>query len=99
VPAVVASSVYVAARDGTLARLDGGQPVWRVKAEQALSGGVGADERMLVVGTAKGDVLAFVNGRRQPVVESQSEQRDRCAAGGQFGPRDRAHGRSSPGGL
>jgi outer membrane protein assembly factor BamB len=31
VPAVVASSVYVAARDGTLARLDGGQPVWRVK--------------------------------------------------------------------
>jgi outer membrane protein assembly factor BamB len=59
VPAVVASSVYVAARDGTLARLDGGQPVWRVKAEQALSGGVGADERMLVVGTAKGDLLAF----------------------------------------
>jgi outer membrane protein assembly factor BamB len=59
VPAVVASSVYVAARDGTVARLDDGKQVWRIKAEQPLSGGVGADPRMLVVGTAKGDVLAL----------------------------------------
>ena len=59
VPAVVASSVYVAARDGTIARFDDGQQVWRIKADQPLSGGVGAAERMLVVGTAKGDVLAF----------------------------------------
>ncbi len=59
VPAVVGSTVYAAARDGTLLRLDDGQQVWRVKAEQALSGGVGANGQMLVVGTAKGDVLAF----------------------------------------
>jgi len=58
-PAVVGSTVYVAARDGTIARLDDGQPAWRVNAGQPLSGGVGADGRLLVVGTAKGDVLAF----------------------------------------
>lgn len=62
VPAVVGSSIYAAARDGNIVRLDDGQPVWKVKAEQALSGGVGADERTLVVGTAKGDVLAFASG-------------------------------------
>jgi outer membrane protein assembly factor BamB len=43
VPAVVASSVYVAARDGTVARLDDGKQVWRIQLEQPLSGGVGAD--------------------------------------------------------
>lgn len=58
-PAVVGSSVYAASRDGTIVRLDDGQPVWRIKAEQALSGGVGADSRIVAVGTAKGDVFAF----------------------------------------
>lgn len=59
VPAVVGSSVYAAARDGTIVRFDNGRAVWRIRAEQALSGGVGADQRLLAVGTAKGDVLAF----------------------------------------
>ncbi|HPT48855.1 MAG TPA: outer membrane protein assembly factor BamB [Accumulibacter sp.] len=59
VPAVVGSSVYAAARNGTIARFDGGQQVWRIYAEQPLAGGVGADDRLVVVGTAKGDVLAF----------------------------------------
>ncbi|HRD93320.1 MAG TPA: PQQ-binding-like beta-propeller repeat protein, partial [Accumulibacter sp.] len=59
VPAVVGSSVYAAGRDGTIARFDDGRPVWRIKTEQPLSGGVGADERLLAVGTAKGDILAF----------------------------------------
>lgn len=58
-PAVIGSSVYAAARDGTIARFDDGQQVWRIKAEQPLSGGVGADARILVVGTAKGDIFAF----------------------------------------
>lgn len=58
-PAVVADSVYAAARDGTVARFDGGRPVWRISAGQPLSGGVGADGRLVVVATAKGDVLAF----------------------------------------
>ncbi len=58
-PAVAAASVYAAAQDGTLARYDNGIQVWRVNAGQALSGGVGSDGRLVVVGTAKGEVLAF----------------------------------------
>jgi outer membrane protein assembly factor BamB len=59
VPAVVGSTVYAAARDGTIVRFDDGRPVWRIKAEKQLSGGVGADQRLLAVGTVKGQVLAF----------------------------------------
>lgn len=58
-PAVVAGSVYAAARDGTLARFDGGRQVWRVSAGQPISGGVGSDGKLVVVGTSKGEVLAF----------------------------------------
>mgnify|MGYP001206704775 CR=1 FL=1 len=58
-PAVVGSSVYVAAADGSLARIDDGAVVWNIKAAPALSAGVGSDGRLVVVGTAKGDILAF----------------------------------------
>ena len=58
-PATVGTSVYAAARDGTLARFDGGRQVWRISAGQPLSGGVGANDRLVVVGTPKGEVLAF----------------------------------------
>lgn len=60
-PAVVGSSVYAAAQDGTVARYDNGSQVWRINAGQTISGGVGADGRMVVVATAKGEVLAFDN--------------------------------------
>ncbi len=58
-PAVVGESVYVAARDGTLARFDAGRQVWRVSAGAVISGGVGADGKLVVVGSPKGEVLAF----------------------------------------
>ncbi len=58
-PAVVGESVYVAARDGTLARFDAGRQVWRVSAGTVISGGVGADGKLVVVGSPKGEVLAF----------------------------------------
>lgn len=58
-PAVVGESVYAAARDGTLARFDGGRQVWRVSVGHVISGGVGADDKLVVVGSPKGDVLAF----------------------------------------
>ncbi len=61
-PAVVAGSVYAAAADGSLARFDEGKQVWRVATGQAISGGVGTDGKLVVVGTAKGDVLAFDAG-------------------------------------
>ena len=58
-PAVVGDSVYAAGRDGTVARFDGGKQVWRISAGQPLSGGVGSDGKLVVVGTPKGEVLAF----------------------------------------
>lgn len=58
-PAVVGNSVYAAAADGSLARFDGEKQVWRVSTGQPISGGVGADGKLVLVGTAKGEVLAF----------------------------------------
>lgn len=58
-PAVVGNSVYAAARDGAVARFDEGRQVWRIAAGQPISGGVGSDGKLVVVGTPKGEVLAF----------------------------------------
>ncbi|MFA4969213.1 MAG: outer membrane protein assembly factor BamB [Sulfuritalea sp.] len=58
-PAVVGDSVYAAGRDGTVARFDGGRQIWRIAAGQPISGGVGSDGKLVVVGTPKGEVLAF----------------------------------------
>lgn len=58
-PAVVGNSFYAAARDGSLARFDDGRQVWRVSVGQVVSGGVGSDGKVVVVGTPKGEVLAF----------------------------------------
>jgi len=58
-PAAVGNSVYTAARDGSIARFDGGRQVWRATAGQTLSGGTGSDGKLAVVGTPKGEVLAF----------------------------------------
>jgi outer membrane protein assembly factor BamB len=74
-PAVVGSSVYAAAADGTITRLDNGTAVWRISAGQPLSGGVGSDGQRVVVGTAKGEVLAFdaANGREVWRTRASSE--------------------------
>ena len=60
-PAVAAGSVYAAAQDGTVARLDAGsgRQAWRVNAGRTLSGGVGADSSLVVAGTAQGEVIAL----------------------------------------
>jgi outer membrane protein assembly factor BamB len=60
-PAITVSAIYAAANDGTLMRLDPatGRVEWKISAGQALSAGPGADASLVVVGTAKGDVLAF----------------------------------------
>lgn len=58
-PAVIGSSIYVAGQEGAIAKLEDGVAAWRVNAGQPLSAGVGSDGRIVVVGTAKGDVLAF----------------------------------------
>ena len=64
-PALTADGVFAAAADGTIVRLDAGngKQVWRINAGERLTGGVGADRNLLVVGSGKGDVLAFgING-------------------------------------
>lgn len=60
-PAVTPSAIYAAATDGTLMRLDAatGRVVWKTSANKPLSAGPGAGESVVVVGTAKGEVLAF----------------------------------------
>jgi outer membrane protein assembly factor BamB len=60
-PAITADAVYAAASDGTLVRLDPatGAATWRASAARSLAAGPGADERRVVVGTDKGEVLAF----------------------------------------
>lgn len=58
-PAVVDGVVYAASAKGTITRIEDGKIVWKVEAGQALSAGVGANGKLVVVGTPKGDVLAF----------------------------------------
>jgi outer membrane protein assembly factor BamB len=60
-PALTSDAVYAAGTDGTLMRLDAatGRVVWRASAGKALSAGPGASGSLVVVGTDKGDVLAF----------------------------------------
>ena len=60
-PAVRADAVYAASQDGTLVRVDPatGAQRWRSNAGKPLSAGVGADASIVVVGTNKGEVLAF----------------------------------------
>lgn len=58
-PAVVDGRVFVAGQNGTISRLEDGKVIWKIDAGQPLSAGVGANGRLVVVATAKGDVLAF----------------------------------------
>lgn len=60
-PAVAGGSVYAAANDGTIVRLDAasGKQLWRINAGERLTGGVGADGKLVAAGTGKGEVLAF----------------------------------------
>ena len=61
-PTVLSDAIYAASQDGAVTRLDpaNGRSIWRIDAGQKLSTGVGADATLVVVGTEKGDVLAFL---------------------------------------
>jgi outer membrane protein assembly factor BamB len=60
-PAITSSAIYVADPGGTIIRVDPatGASAWRIEAGTKLSAGVGADATLVVVGTSKGEVLAF----------------------------------------
>ena len=60
-PAVTGNVVYAAGAAGTIAGFEAntGKPTTRFNAGQRLSAGVAASARLIVVGSAKGEVLAF----------------------------------------
>lgn len=60
-PATQNGAVYAANAEGEITRLDAanGKALWRVKAAEKLSGGVGVGENLVLVGTVKGNVLAY----------------------------------------
>lgn len=70
-PAVVGNAVFVAGNDGTVNKLEDGKIVWKIKAGQPLSAGVGANSRLVVVGTPKGDVLAFSADDGKPLWQAK----------------------------
>lgn len=61
VPAVVDDSIFAAARDGTVVRLDAsnGRERWRVSMDAPLTAGVGANANQVAVGTAGGEVIVL----------------------------------------
>ena len=60
-PAAVENAIYVAAANGTLARLapDTGRTVWRIDVGHPIVAGVGSDGFTVAVVTRKGELLAF----------------------------------------
>ncbi len=60
-PAVAANSVYAAGAAGQIVRFDAGsgKVLARIETKHRLSGGVGSDGRLILAGTARGEVLAF----------------------------------------
>jgi len=60
-PAFYEGSVFAAGSTGEIVRLDAatGKQIWRVNTKAPLSGGVGAGDNLILVGSAKGVVLAY----------------------------------------
>ena len=60
-PALAEGALYVASRDGAVAKLslNDGKPAWRIKTNAQHSGGVGSDGSLVAVGTDKGEVIAL----------------------------------------
>lgn len=72
-PATDGKAVYDASEDGDITRLDAetGKQVWRINAGEKLSGGAGAGENLVLVGTPKGMVLAFDQTAGKPLWKSK----------------------------
>jgi outer membrane protein assembly factor BamB len=60
-PALVNDAIYGASGKGTLTRVDRatGKAVWSVESGITVSGGVGSGEGLVLIGSDKGDVLAY----------------------------------------
>lgn len=58
-PAVVSGAVFAVGKDGEVARIESGRTVWKMPLKTTVSGGVGSDGSLVVVGTPKGEVIAL----------------------------------------
>jgi outer membrane protein assembly factor BamB len=60
-PVVRPGAIYAGAPDGTVVSVDpaSGRQLWRIKADKPLAAAVGVDSKVIAVGTAKGEVIAF----------------------------------------
>lgn len=75
-PALSGDSLFVAAADGTLMRIDAssGRSVWKVSAGMPLTAGVGSDGSTVVVAGEKGILLAFdADGKQRWKAQASSE--------------------------
>lgn len=68
-PAVDGKAIYAASQGGDVTKFDAetGKPEWRIAAGEKLSGGAGAGEGLVLVGTPKGMVLAFDQAAGKPL--------------------------------
>jgi outer membrane protein assembly factor BamB len=66
-PAISDGSVYAAAASGQITRLEAatGKVLARIESKTPLAGGVGTDGNLVLVGTSKGEVLAFDKSGKQ----------------------------------
>ncbi len=75
-PVFVDDSIFAAAANGNIVRLDStnGRPIWKVEAESALTAGVGADSFTLVVAGEKGTLFAYnLDGHLRWKTQTSSE--------------------------
>ena len=75
-PALAGGSVFAAAADGTIARLDAsnGNQLWRINAGVPLTAGVGADAGTVAVGAAGGMLLVYsADGKLRWKAQASSE--------------------------
>ena len=60
-PSLTGDAIYAVSMEGVLTRLDRktGKKIWRIKTGITVSGGVGSGDGLVIVGSNKGDVLAY----------------------------------------
>jgi len=84
-PVFVENSIFSAAANGNIVRLDSetGRQIWKVKAESTLTAGVGADNSTLAVVGEKGLVYAYdLDGKLRWKAQASSEVLSTPAVGG-----------------
>jgi outer membrane protein assembly factor BamB len=75
-PVNVGADVYAASADGSIVKINAanGQVQWRVRAETNLTAGVGANEKLVVVGGQKGILFAYdTQGKLRWKVQASTE--------------------------